>query len=588
MGRLLVMTAGLVAMALLIAAWSGFERDPSAMVTDALGRGAFRLVVNEDVITLNPQDTSSLTDFRMITALFEGLTGTDASDLSTVPGVAESLPTVSDDGRVYTFKLRSDARWSNGDAVTAGDFHFAWKRAMTPDFAAIYTGLFHVIRGAKDAWDWREAQLASFPDGGKTAEQAWAEYELYFKENVGIEVVDDLTLRVTLAQPTAYFTELCAFGSLSPNHEKSVRDAITLDAKTGRAMLNTRVFTEPGRLVSNGPYMLGEWLARRRMVLDQNPHYWGRDAMANVRVVQSVVQDNGPLAMAQYLDGEHDWVPVVGGNNEFVVKVAESGRPDVQIVPQAGVEYYSFNNRATVDGRANVMSDVRVRRAISLAIDRQAIVDRVMRKGEPVAGGFVPAGAVRGYESPADAAIAFDVEEARRLLAEAGYPGGKGLPTLRLLVNANAGRQQIAVRVANQLNAVLGVRCEIEAYEWRVYLDRRRKGQFDFCRAGWYGDYQDPTTWLDLYRSNDPNNETGYASAAYDGLLAQAAAETDPLKRLRILADAERVLLNDHVLVPLFQPVALTMYDPAGARPVDERVEHAEPGERQRAAPVSV
>lgn len=570
MTRILVVIAGVLVLAGLVVGFAGFEAPPpppayanstaSADPSEAHGPRPLRYVVPEDCITLNPQGTSSLTDFRVITCLFEGLLNTDARDLSLTPGVAKSMPNVSEDGRVYTFHLRPDARWSNGDPVTAHDFVFSWRRAVMPDFAAVYSGLFYVIEGAQDFYTFREEQLENYDPDQHSPQLLWDEAMQRFDDTVGIQALDDHTLRVTLINPTAYFASLTTFGTLAPNHTATVEKLITLDPRTGRANFDGTYFTEADRLISNGPFQLTQWQSRRRLVLDANPHYWDRDALQTTRIVQTVIGDNDPLRVVRYLDGDFDWVPNLDA--DLALRLMAAGREDTVGVPRAGLEYYAFNVRDEVDGKKNPLADVRVRRALAMSVDKQGLVEHVTRLGEPVAHTFVPQGAVRGYDPPAEADPGYDPQAARDLLAEAGYPDGQGFPTLRLLFNTSGSRQRLAVRIANQWRENLSIEVATENYEWRTYLDKRRKGEFHVARSGWYGDYQDPTTWLDLLRGDDPNNATGYESDAFDGLLKQAAREVDPDKRLAILRDAEQTLLEDHVIVPLYQALSVDLVAP--------------------------
>ncbi len=561
---MVAIVVGVVALAFAVVSIAGFESPPPPLLQpdehEEEPDGVLRFGVVADVITLNPQGTSSLTDFRVINCVFEGLLATDARDLSLKPGVAVGLPDVSDDGRVYTFTLRDDARWSNGDPVTADDFAFAWRRAITYDFASVYSELFWVIEGALDAWSWREQQLNDFDPDTQTAQEAWDAFQQHLTDTVAIEAADDRTLRITLAAPTAYFSELVTFGTLMPNHRKTVEPCITLDESTGRAVFDSRYFTDPDRLISNGPFALREWKLRRRMTLDANPHYWDNTNVTLARIIQVVIEDNEPLLVTRYLDGDLDWLPEIG--QALAVRLREADLPGAYTVPRAGLEYYAFNVRDTVDGQPNPLVDVRVRRALAMAIDKRALVEKVTRLGEPVQSSFVPVGAVRGYDPPVEEDLGHDPDAARALLAEAGYPGGDGFPTLRLLFNTSTSRERVAVRVANQWKETLGIEVATENYEWRSYLDRRRKGQFHVARSGWFGDYQDPTTWLMLMAENNPNNATGYADPAFNQLMRDAANETDPPKRLDLLRQAEAKMLRDQPIVPLYQVVSLQLVAP--------------------------
>ncbi|MEM1445627.1 MAG: peptide ABC transporter substrate-binding protein [Planctomycetota bacterium] len=565
---MLMIVAAVLGLAVVVAALAGFESAPpeapqasreafEAQGDPAGGGAPLRYAVLDDCITLNPQGTSSLTDFRVITALFEGLMRVDATDLSLQPGVAADFPQRSEDGRTYTFTLRDDAKWSNGDPVTADDFLFTWHRAITPDFVAKYSGLFFIIEGAEAAYRWREQQLEAYDPQTDDAEEAWAQWQAYLNENVGMEAVDERTFRVTLANPTAFFQSLTAFGTLMPNHRATVEPLITLDTTTGRAIFDGTYFTEADRLISNGPYTLTSWELRRRLVMDVNPHYWGLDRLRTPRIIQGVIEGNDPLRLVQYLNGSYDWIPGLGG--DLSVRLQGADADDVVAVPRAGLEYYAFNVRDEAFGEPNPVADVRVRRALAMAVNKRELVEQVTGLNEPVAHTFVPVGVIEGYDPPVEVDPGFDPEGARALLAQAGYPGGQGFPTLRLLYNTSNTRERMAVRIANQWREVLDIPVSTESYEWRVYLKKGQEGLFHVRRSGWFGDYQDPTTWLDLMRGNDPNNSTGYHEPRYDDLLRAAASELDQAKRFALLRQAEATMLEDHVIVPLYQGLTIEL-----------------------------
>ncbi|BAM04566.1 peptide ABC transporter substrate-binding protein [Phycisphaera mikurensis] len=518
---------------------------------------AFRYSVQVDCITLDPQNTSSLVDFRVIETIYEGLLAVEPGSGALRPAAA-SLPEVSADGRTLTFRLDPAARWCNGDPVTSGDFAFAWTRSLATDFAAVYGGLFDAIDGAEAASSLRDAQLEAYRPGTDDPEALWHAWLEAARGTVGLDASDPAVLVVRLARPVAYFPQLTAFGVFAPNHRPTVEAALSFDGRTGRVFLDADAFNDPDRAVTNGPYRLAAWEHRRRIVLEANPHHAA--SPATPRVVQDVVEDNDPLRLARGFDGDADWVPDLGG--DLAVRLIEAGTPGVITIPRAGLEYVSLNCRDTVGGRANPLADPRVRRALALAVDRDTLVAGVSRLNEPPIGSFVPPGAVAGYPAgPAAAAVsappAFDPEAARALLAEAGFPGGAGLPPLRYLHNASPSHTKKAVWLANQWERHLGVRVVVESLEWRVYLARRRAGDFHLSRSGWYGDYRDPTTWLDLLRAGDPNNDTGYASPAFAEALAAAGAETEPNARLVHLTAAEAVMLADQPVIPLHQAVGI-------------------------------
>ncbi|MEM8737684.1 MAG: peptide ABC transporter substrate-binding protein [Planctomycetota bacterium] len=538
----------------------GFESEP-----EALESGELRFVSGAPIDTLDPQGTSWLIDFRVIECLFEPLLQVNPETLELEPAAAAALPTVSEDGRVYTFTIRPEARWSNGDPVVASDYVYGWRRALLPDFAADYAGLFFCIEGAEAFFTWRGQQLAGFGESGGSAQSLWDRTQTRFAETVGIEAVDDRTIRVRLREPTAYFKELVAFAAFMPIHEASAESFLSLDDRTGVLTTRSAYFAEPENLVGNGPYRLTEWTFKRRMILDQNPHYWNREAMGNQRIVMEVNSDEGN-ALLNYRQGRYDWFPNVSTSSAQAPDLIASGQADVHTGPAAGTVFYIFNCRPTVGGKPNPLADPRVRRAFSMAIDRDLIVNSVTRLREPTATTIVPVGSIPGYDPPEEVLPGFDPVAARALLAEAGYPGGEGLTGLTALFNTEAPHDKLAAALANMWKTHLGVTVQLEGVEKSAFRSRRKNGGFTIARGNWFGDYRDPTTFLDLFRSNDGNNDAAYQNPAYDAKLAEAAKELDPAVRFGLLREAEAIMLADAPIVPLHQAINLELFDPERVR----------------------
>lgn len=537
----------------------GFQSDEPAGEGDG---GTFRFLTADPIKTIDPQGTSWLVDFRVIRCLFEPLLRTNAETFELEPAVAGAMPEVSEDGLVYTYRLREDAKWSNGDPVTAGDFVYGWKRAIYPDFAADYSGLFFCVEGVEEFFAWRSAQLDGFEGRGLTARELWEEAEAHFAQTVGIKALDDRTLQVTLDQPTAYFNDLAAFPTFSPIHEASASVFVSLDPKTGSATSRPEYFRDTEKLVTNGPYVMTQWEFRQRMILDQSPQYWDRANMGNTRLVMLVVEDSSN-AMIKYRNGEADWYAAVDATTPNGAALLNSGRSDVHRVDAAGTYFYRFNCRPTIDGQPNPLADIKLRRAFSMAVDRQELVDRVTQVGQPVARSFVPPGAIAGYEPPVEVGITFDPAGARKLLAEAGYPNGQGLSGLSILYNSNAGHEVPAQAIARMWREHLGVNVQLESLERGTFSERTRNGGYTIARASWYGDYRDPTTFLDMFRTTDGNNDSRYINPAFDALLVQATRTIDPKERMELLQQAEHMLLDDQPLMPLYHYVTLQLFDPA-------------------------
>jgi len=509
MRRLLPALAFPVAVVAAVAVFAYLTQGPEAdLVWTAVG----------EVTTLDPARMTALQDGRVADALFEGLAVLDPRSLEPRPGVAERWD-VSDDGRTYTFHLRADARWSDGRSVTAEDFAYAWRRALDPETAAEYAYMLFPIRGAK----------AYYKAAAKARNE---EQKAALGSEVGIRVEGPRRLVVELERPTAYFLDLVAFSTYLPVR----RDVV--ESWGDR-------WTFPPHLISNGAYRLTQWRFQSRMRWEKNPYYWNAGTVALERIEVRVFEEPN-TALVAYETGEIDLTTSVPALAKTpLLEASRAGRRrDVLNSANLGTYFYRFNCTK------GVLADARVRRALALALDRREIVDRASRGGEAPATVLVPPG-MAGYESPAG--LAESVEEARRLLAEAGYAGGEGLPEFALLVN-KGGEAHVAIAemVQQQWRDRLGVRTRIEQVEWKVFLDRVHALDYEIARAGWYGDYVDPNTFLDMFVTGGGNNDTGWSNGQYDALIARAASETDAAARARTLAEAEAILLAETPIVPIY------------------------------------
>jgi oligopeptide transport system substrate-binding protein len=620
-----------------------------------LPRGDFVYLNRNDVSTLDVSTMSWMQDLRSARLLFEGLVRNDVwtHDYDIRPAVAERWD-VSPDGLVYTFHLRRDATWSNGTPVTAHDFIFSWRRSLLPDSAADYFKLFTAIRGAQEFYDWRAGTLATFTRlksdalGAPASAEGWAGLERAldeafsaarqgfeaspkeakaiapvelsflkdqwsrsapelpsrqdladalwkaagerFARTVGIEAPDNQTLRVTLARPLPYFMDLVAFPTFAPVYPPLLREHTTVNADDGQLKVEPG-WTKPGRLVSNGPFMLTVWRFKRDMRYERNPHYWDPGSVNVDSIVIPSIQDDNGQTLA-FRTGTVDWVSdvtspyradMLAEKREFYREhqaeydrlVAEGWDPieidrrlpadprnRIHVFPAFGTYFYNFNCRPTLpDGRANPFHDPRVRRAFALTVDKETITRDVRRTGEPVARTLIPPGSIGGYTSPKG--LGFDPVEARRLMAEAGYPDGKGFITVEILFNKDAGHDLIAQVIARNWQEHLGVSVILQQKELKVFRDDLKNSNYMVSRAGWFGDYGDPTTFLDLSRTGDGNNDRKYSSARFDALLDRAQSLTDPAERKRVLTEAETILIEeDFPLVPIFHYVNIYLFDP--------------------------
>jgi len=458
--------------------------------------------------TLDPHPMTGVPEHRLALALYEGLAIQDPATLQPRPGVATRWE-MSEDGKTYTFRLRPDAKWSNGDPVTAEDFRWSFFRALLPDTLADYAYQFFCIEGANAFYTDKEQP--------RTYER--------FQKVVRVEVLEPLVLRITLNSPTAYFLDLCAFETYMPVHRATVE-------KWGQE------WTRPEHWVGNGPFVLAEWKPRQRITMTPNPHYWDARYVKLKKIV-ALPHDDTEQAHNMFLKGECDWTTTIP-----VPRIDEAVRnPEFFVMPYLGSYFYRINVTKPH------LRDKRVRQALSLAINRETIVRDITKAGEVPATWFCPA--VAGYEPPAG--WAHDPDRARKLLAEAGFEGGKGFPTLTLLYNTLDAHKSIAEAIAQMWRETLGITVSLRNTEWKVYLRQVELLDYDIARAAWIGDYSDPNTFLDMWVTNGGNNNTGWSNADYDRLIAAAARELDPAKRFGIFREAERLVVEDEFpILPIY------------------------------------
>ncbi len=570
MWRLLVLIAALAAAA-------GF----ALRTGDPLPPADYVMAQKDDFFTLDPQRMSYNQDIRLCYSIFEGLTRWDNDTFEILPAAAERWE-ISDDGRTYTFHVREEAQWSNGDSVTAQDFVRSWRRAMLPDAAADYTQMFFLIEGAEEFFHWRGRQVQEYglrPAAERTAaaaERLRAEAMEEFERSVGLRAIDDHTLEVRLTRPTPYFLDLCCFAPFHPAHPPSVERCTTVNAATG-AIQEQRDWTRPPHIVSNGPMIVRSWRFKRDMRLERNPYYWNQD-MIRSDSVSIVFMTNPNTALLAYETGAVDWVEevVVDYLPDLIDDAKRGKRDDVIGVPNFGTYFWSFNcKRALPDGRANPFHDPRVRRAFAMAVNKRDVVDRVRRVDEPLAETLIPRDSIPGYDpSHAIRTLPHEPAAARKLLDEAGWrdtdgdgkrenAAGEPFPIVELLCSTASYHEDIAQALQAMWEKELGVRSRIAPKESKIFKDDLKNHNYMVARGNWFGDYGDPTTFLEINRTGDGNNDRAFSDPHYDGLLDRAQVETDPAQRMRILEEAERYLVQEALpLIPLFQQVRYYMFDP--------------------------
>ena len=506
MKRVIALTATL-ACALALTACEG---EPSGTTKQVVPKDATELVYNlgTEPETLDPVKSSGIPESIVILNCIDTLVTIDDAG-RTVPALAESWD-VSDDGLTYTFHLR-EAEWTNGDAVTAGQFVDTWLRALAPETAAQYAYMLYTVAGAEEY------------NTGKVDDPS----------TVGLGAPEPRRLIVKLEAPTPHFPSMLAHSTYAPFH----RDTVKAGPREWRV--------NPETYVGCGPFRIAEFKSHNRIVLEKNPTYWDADAVSLERIVMLMIEQES-TALAAFEAGQIDVMqrPPLPA----VKKLKKDGR--LQSAPQIGTYYISFNcEKAPFD-------DARVRRAFTMAVDRRTITEKITQMGEKPALAFVPFGIadIEGdfREVGGDLAVDGDFDEARRLLAEAGYPGGKGLPAISYLYNTKEMHKVIASELQYRWKKELGVEVELRNTEWKVYLRAKRDGDYQIGRGGWIGDYPDPMTFLDTFITASGNNNSHWSNARYDELITGARLEDDPAKRMGMLHEAESVLMKDLPIAPLY------------------------------------
>ncbi|MGZ4988516.1 MAG: peptide ABC transporter substrate-binding protein, partial [Limisphaerales bacterium] len=479
--------------------------------------------------SLDPAIGSTIEDSRVGAALFEGFVRNDPVTSAAIPSLAERWD-ISPDGRVYTFHLRTNLQWSTGEPIDANDFVYSWRRVLDPRTGAKYASQLFYVKNAQE-----------FTDG-----------KLKDPEKVGIRALDPNTVQVELNQPTAFFLDLITL----PTFAIVPRFAIE---KYGDAWVRHQP------VPSSGAYILETWRLNDRIRVRKNPRYW--DA-ANTKLETA---DFLPVAMPStalnlYDTGEAD---IIWDKDLIPAELLDalSSRPD----------YHSYTQLASYFLRYNVtqppFKDVRVRKALALAIDKKRIAEKILRNGEKPASRIVPDG-VAHYE-PTEG-LGYNPDEARKLLAAAGYPGGKGFPNFNYLLDSGGGanvHSQIAVEIQNMWERELGIHVELRQMEKKIYVDAQDRLDYNVSRSSWIGDYNDPDTFLGLFRSFDGNNRTGWKNARYDKLMDDADSEPDLKKRAELLKQAETLLVRDELpIVPIYFYVGLTFYNPAKVQGIHQNI----------------
>lgn len=504
-------------------------------------------------------------DYRISPALFEMLLVLGEDGLNLEPGVAKSWE-VSGDGLLYTFHLRDDARWSDGSPVVADDFVSGWFRALMPDTQAQFGTLHDVIDGSFKLYERRQAFIQQWDDRDENAplravKKNWKELREAYTKSVWAE--DKNTLKVKLSRPTPQFPYLVTHPVFAPLPGRMMEHDFDIKMDfAGRTRLMLGTFSDPDKAVFNGPYCLEKRPEKEGDVfLVANEQYWDRQRVNCKRVHIKVFADQQAM-LKSHSRGEVDWVPSALSSDKLN-EMLEAGRPDVHVTPQVGTYYYEFNCRAQVNGKPNPFADPKLRRALAHLLDREAMAEVMGVFHAPMLS-FIPPNTMPGYEPAEDTAAAFDIALAKRLLAEAGYGDLKGLGPVVLLVNEESSHAEAARVAMKQLRAV-GLDIRLETTRFPLFLKRAEEGDFHLRRAGWIADIHDPMAFLDL-QAPWADTESGFKDERFSKLYYDSGFEADPAKRVRVLRQAEALLLKQAVVVPISQYHGVSLYDPLRIR----------------------
>ena len=506
--------------------------------------GPFEITLNiaSEPQSIDPALNSAVDGAIMLGHMFEGLMKWKDSGVETpgadgtctnaelTEGQAESYEkVVNDDGTVtYTFKIRSDARWSDGKPVTAGDFVYSWQRLVTPETTADYNYMIDSVVNANEimAGDMDPTELA-------------------------VSAPDDSTFVVTLTSDLPYFLEVCAFPATFPVRQ----DVTTKDDGTPNDQWTFDVAT----YLCNGPYKLTAWNHNSEIVMEPNEQYYDAANLGPDKITFKLMDDQNAM-LSGFNSGELDFIEDVP--QAELPDLIASG--DLKIVDYIGTYYVCYQTQKAP------FDDPRVRQAFTLAVDRTFIVDKVTQAGQVPANGFVPAGvydaagstgddfrtvggAYYSIEGDADYSYEANCEKARELLADAGYPNGEGFPVVEYLYNTSDAHKAVAEALQNMWETELGVKVTLNNQEWAVFLQTRKDGNYSIARNGWIADYNDPMSFLDMWLTGGGNNDAQYANADYDAKIQEAKNTTDPAARMQLMHEAENIIMGqDWALNPLY------------------------------------
>jgi len=464
-----------------------------------------------NIQTTDPHIATGIPEHHVITAIFEGLATKNPYTLEPEPGVAESWD-ISDDGLTYTFTLRQNATWSNGDIITAEDFRWSWERALTPEMASQNSYMMYPILNAEA---FNTAQLEDFGQ-------------------VGIKVIDEFILEVQLRAPTPYFIQMLDHYITFPVHRETIESF-------GSYTDNLSRWSREGNIVTNGPFELTEWQVNSHVRVEKREDYWDADTV-KLNAIVYYPTENLITEERMFRDGlihRTEDVPL-----DKVPVYLEEDPDTIVIAPYLSSYFYLINTTKAP------LNDLRVRRALSISVDRDLLNETILENIMQPAYFLTPPGTV-GYQPPVT--FGFDPDQARALLAEAGYPNGEGFPSFEILYNTQENHRKVAIAIQEMWREQLNINVTIVNKEWQVYLESIDNMNYDVARRGWVGDYVDPNTYLDMYITGSGQNNVGFSNARYDEIITdEAPLKLNTEERFRLYEEAETILMENMPIIPIY------------------------------------
>ena len=471
---------------------------------------------------LDPHIVTGVPEHHILISLCEGLTipNPNPNDMNGyMAGTAESW-SISDDGKEYVFNINKNAKWSNGESVTADDFVWSWKRILTASLGSQYPDMLYYLEGA---YEYHNGLIDDF-------------------DQVGVKSIDEHTLQVNLKNPTPFFLGLLSHYSTWPVHKETVLKFGDIDDRNGE-------WTRPGNFVCNGPFQLKTWELNNKIVVEKNPHYYDA-SIVQLNEIHYYPVTNVMTEDRMFRAGQLHLTSTLP-SQKCPIYIEEN--PNLRIDPYMGTYFYRINTEN------EVLKDVKVRKALAYSIDRQLLVDKVTKCGQIPAYSFTPPG-TNGYQPTTE--IPFDPVLAKSLLDEAGFSEENPFPKLEILFNTNEDHRKLALAIQQMWQINLGIEVELVNQDWKVYLNREMIGDFQISRAGWIGDYEDPNTFLDLMRPNRGNNKTGWENMEYDALVEKANTINNQAERYELLYKAEEILIENMPVIPLYTYVRAYQLSP--------------------------